>query len=77
VAATGRKTVTFELSPAAGVINFGIGQPSADLLPVGLVRRAAADFLDSADPLELNYGERQGDSGFRSQLAEFLSVNCS
>jgi DNA-binding transcriptional MocR family regulator len=75
VAATGRKTVTFELSPAAGVINFGIGQPSADLLPVGLVRRAAADFLDSADPLELNYGERQGDGGFRSQLAEFLSVN--
>jgi len=56
------------------VINFGVGQPSADLLPVDLIRSASEDFLTSAHPLELNYGERQGDAGFRSVLAGLLST---
>ena len=67
------RTVTFDGAPAAGVINFGIGQPSQDLLPVDLIRTATADFMASAHPLELNYGERQGDAGFRESLAAFLS----
>lgn len=67
------KTVTFDGAPAAGVINFGIGQPSQDLLPVDLIRTATADFMAGAHPLELNYGERQGDAGFRESLAGFLS----
>lgn len=67
------RKVTFDGAPAPGVINFGVGQPSADLLPVELIRTAAADFLAQAQPLELNYGERQGDSGFREALAGLLS----
>lgn len=67
------RTVTFDGAPAAGVINFGIGQPSQNLLPVDLIRTATADFMASAHPLELNYGERQGDTGFRESLATFLS----
>lgn len=67
------RTVTFDGAPAPGVINFGVGQPSQDLLPVGLLREASADFLAAAQPLELNYGERQGDLGFREALAGFLS----
>jgi DNA-binding transcriptional MocR family regulator len=67
------RPVTFDSAPAPGVINFGIGQPSADLLPVGLIRKAAAGFLAEAQPLQLNYGERQGDAGFRAALAEFLA----
>jgi len=65
--------VTFDGAPAPGVINFGVGQPSADLLPVDLIQTATADFLARADPLELNYGERQGDRGFREALAGFLT----
>jgi DNA-binding transcriptional MocR family regulator len=67
------RTVTFDGAPAPGVINFGVGQPSADLLPVDLIRSATADFLASAQPLELNYGESQGDKGFREALAGLLS----
>ena len=66
-------TVTFDGAPAPGVINFGVGQPSADLLPVDLIQTATADFLARAHPLELNYGERQGDRGFREALAGFLT----
>jgi DNA-binding transcriptional MocR family regulator len=65
--------VTFDSVPDGDVINFGIGQPSPDLLPVRLIREATADFLATADPLELNYGERQGDQRFRASLAEFLT----
>jgi DNA-binding transcriptional MocR family regulator len=68
------RTVTFDGAPAEGVINFGVGQPSADLLPVELMRKASEDFLASAHPLELNYGERQGDAGFRAALAGFLGT---
>jgi DNA-binding transcriptional MocR family regulator len=65
--------VTFDSVPHGDIINFGIGQPSPDLLPVKLIREATDDFLAKADPLELNYGERQGDRRFRESLAEFLT----
>ncbi len=66
-------SVTFDEAPPEGHINFGVGQPSPDLLPVALMREAAAHFLDSAEPLELNYGEKQGDRRFRATLAAFLT----
>lgn len=65
--------VTFDSVPDGDVINFGIGQPSPDLLPVKLIQEATSDFLQKAHPLELNYGERQGDARFRQSLADFLS----
>ncbi len=66
-------TVTFDGAPPPGTINLGIGQPSADLLPVDLVRQASASFFDSAQPLELNYGVLQGDERFLDALAAFLT----
>jgi len=51
------KKVTFDGAPEPGTINFGVGQPSADLLPVELMRTAADDFLRSANPVDLNYGD--------------------
>jgi 2-aminoadipate transaminase len=63
---------TFDGAPEQGTINFGVGQPSADLLPIALLRRACERFLASAEPLELNYGVRQGDARFRRALAAFL-----
>lgn len=65
--------ITFDGAPDPGSINFGVGQPSADLLPVALVESAARRFLGNAQPLELNYGARQGDVRFRTALAEFLA----
>jgi len=65
--------LTFDAAPPPGTVNFGVGQPSADLLPAGLVQQAADAFLEHARPGELNYGERQGDASFRASLAGFLS----
>jgi DNA-binding transcriptional MocR family regulator len=68
------RKVTFDTAGDPDTINFGIGQPSEDLLPVGLLRTAADGFLSRARPQELNYGERQGDAAFRDALAAFLST---
>ena len=65
------KKVTFD-SSEPGTINFGVGQPSPDLLPVNLMSTASASFLRHAEPVELNYGERQGDIRFRESLASLL-----
>ena len=67
------RKVTFDRNPPPGTINLGIGQPSPDLLPTGLLRAAADGFLAGARPADLNYGERQGDAGFRRSLAAFLT----
>ena len=67
------QVATFDEQPPAGTINLGIGQPSADLLPVDLVGQASKAFFDTAEPLELNYGEVQGDARFIESLAGFLT----
>lgn len=63
---------TFDGAPEQGTINFSVGQPSADLLPLALLRGACEQFFTSAQPLEMNYGARQGDPRFRAALAAFL-----
>jgi len=68
------RKVTFDTAGDPDTINFGIGQPSEDLLPVGIMRAAAEGFLSRAQPQELNYGERQGDAAFRRALADLLSA---
>jgi DNA-binding transcriptional MocR family regulator len=65
--------VTFDGAPERGTINFSVGQPSADLLPLALLAGAGSRFFADAVPLELNYGQRQGDARFRAALAAFLS----
>ena len=65
--------VTFDGAPPPGTINMGIGQPSADLLPVHLVRQASEAFFADAQPFELNYGVLQGDERFLSSLADYLT----
>ena len=69
------ETVTFDGAPPPGTINLGIGQPSADLLPIELVHKASELFFETAQPLELNYGAVRGDQRFLSSLADFLSAN--
>jgi DNA-binding transcriptional MocR family regulator len=65
-------TVTFDEAPPPGTINLGIGQPSADLLPVELVRQASESFFSEAHPFELNYGVLAGDQRFLESLAGYL-----
>lgn len=65
--------VTFDGAPPPGTINFGVGQPSADLLPVDLVRDATRSFLAEAQAFDLNYGVPRGDARFLNALAAFLS----
>ena len=66
--------VTFDGAPERGTINFSVGQPSADLLPLPLLEAACDRFFAGAQPFELNYGERQGDPRFREALANFLNA---
>lgn len=67
------RKVTFDVAGDPDTINFGIGQPSQDLLPVELMRTAAEGFFACANPQELNYGDRPGDPTFRETLAAFLT----
>lgn len=56
-----------------GEINLGLGQPSPQLLPLHLLREAAARRMsDQCDPLLLQYGAIQGPLGFREALAGLL-----
>ena len=40
------RKITFDIAGDPDTINFGIGQPSEDLLPVGIMRAAAEGFRD-------------------------------
>ena len=60
-------------APPPGTIDFGVGQPSANLLPVDLIREASDAFLDEAQPFDLNYGVMQGDERFLTSLAGYLT----
>jgi DNA-binding transcriptional MocR family regulator len=55
------------------VIDFGVGQPSADLLPVDLLRAGSERYFANAEALDLNYGNKQGDQRFRAALAGFMT----
>jgi len=66
------KIRTAQLNLPPGVIDFGVGQPSPSLLPLELLREAAANRLDHDDHSYLAYGSEQGDGFFREVLAGFL-----
>lgn len=67
-------TVSFDGAAPEGTINLGIGQPSADLLPIELIRTASEAFFKDAHPNDVNYGDTQGDPRFLESLATFLSA---
>ena len=67
--------VTFDGAPERGTINFSVGQPSADLLPLPLLEAACERFFAGAVPFEMNYGERQGDVRFRGDSIVGLAPN--
>lgn len=66
--------VTFDDAPEPGFINFGVGQPSADLLSVDLIRAASERFFADAQPFELNYGSKQGDRRYLAAVGKLLEA---
>ena len=68
-------TAAFDGAPERGTINFSVGQPSADLLPLKLLGSGVERFFGDAAPFDLNYGQRQGDARFRAALAAFLGAS--
>jgi 2-aminoadipate transaminase len=67
------KIQTAQLDLAPDVIDFGAGQPSLHLLPLAMLREAAANRLaDTNDTAYLAYGALAGDGYFRRVLADYL-----
>ncbi|MDZ7643545.1 MAG: PLP-dependent aminotransferase family protein [Woeseiaceae bacterium] len=64
--------VTFDDAPEPGFINFGVGQPSADLLSVELLNDASERFFADAQPFDFNYGSTQGDPRYLAAVSDFL-----
>jgi len=56
----------------SGLVDFGVGQPGFDLLPLALIRRAATHALGGEDPSFLNYGFEQGHTPLRHALSQLL-----
>lgn len=55
-------------------IDLGTGDPNPRLLPLELIRDAAAHRLSQGDRDFLQYGLEQGDGYFRAALAKFISA---
>jgi len=64
---------TTQSEVSADLIDLAIGHPGPDLLPLELLREAAAHRLGQGDRSFLQYGYERGDHRFRTQLARFLS----
>ena len=67
----GAQTTQREIDP--GIIDLAIGHPGLELLPLELLRDAAAHRLSQDDRSLLQYGYEQGDLRFRAELARFLA----
>lgn len=59
------------------LIDLGVGNPGPELLPLDLLRQAAAHALAQGDPSPLQYGYEAGDVRFREALAAFLKAQYS
>ena len=64
-----------DLEKRKEMINFGIGRPSADLLPLDLMHQACEAFFREAEPYDISYGRKEGDPRFTESLAAFLELN--
>jgi 2-aminoadipate transaminase len=64
-------TIQAEVSP--NLIDLAIGHPGPELLPLELLRDAAARILGQGDRSFLQYGYEQGDLRFRAELSRFLA----
>jgi aspartate/methionine/tyrosine aminotransferase len=58
------------------MINFGVGQPNSDFLPLSLIKDGMKDFISNEDDSSiLQYGYKSGYKSFRNVLADFITKN--
>jgi 2-aminoadipate transaminase len=69
----GKAKIT-QISVPKGWIDFGIGQPQIDILPIEYMAKAAAHQFGKKDRNMLQYGIQQGNGDFRISLAKFLET---
>ncbi len=67
------KLITFDEAPTDGTINFSVGQPSADLLPLDIIQSASDHFFKNSVQHDINYGQSNGDERFLNYLANLLT----
>jgi len=63
----------YTVPPPSEMVNFKVGQPAPNMLPLDKIRKAAAKKLAEKDPLYLQYGFIPGYPKFRESLAGFLT----
>lgn len=56
-------------------IDFGVGQPQINILPIEQLEEAVHHRFKQKDRNILQYGMQQGSSDFRISLAHFLSIH--
>merc|ERR1712166_1519175 len=62
----------YDVPPCEELLNFKVGQPAPSMLPLDLIRKAAAKKFEEDDPLYLQYGYISGYKKFRTRLAQFV-----
>ena len=62
-----------QVSVPEGWIDFGIGQPDVNFLPLKQMAAAATHLFEQENRSILQYGIQQGNGNFRVSLAQFLS----
>lgn len=55
------------------MVNFGVGQPSTELLPLDIIKEGMDKVMEIDDPSLLQYGDIPGYLEFRKSLSRFLS----
>jgi DNA-binding transcriptional MocR family regulator len=63
-----------QVSVPEGWIDFGIGQPQVDILPLDQMAKAADHRLAQGDRSILQYGMQQGDGNYRIALSQLLGA---
>lgn len=65
---------TTQINVSEKMIDFGIGQPDPELLPMEIMQQAINNHIETNDSTDfLAYGVEQGSGHFRNLLADFLS----
>jgi len=67
------KVQVAQISVPEDWIDFGIGQPQVDMLPIEELEKATHHLFQQKDRNILQYGMQQGNGNFRASLAQFLS----
>lgn len=62
----------YDINRSGDMINFGVGRPSSNLLPLNLLQQASEAFFRSAEPQDISYGRREGGERFTEFLAAVL-----